>query len=109
MVAVAYNDRATPLPFCLIFIIYHKSLKINKKTRNFITKIKKNVKNFANKRESTVLRRRFRVEDYKREIIEFTKATNDMTILRQLYSFIYSYKKRKILKNSLNVEKSVGS
>ena len=49
------------------------------------------------------------MNDYKMEIIEFTKATNDMTILRQLYSFIYSYKKRKILKNSLNVEKSVGS
>lgn len=56
-----------------------------------------------------VLRRRFRVENYKREIIEFIHATNDKTILRQLYSFIYSYKKRKILKNSLNVEKSVGS
>lgn len=109
MVAVAHNDRATPLPFCLIFIIYHKSLKINKKTRNFITKIKKNVKNFANKRESTVLRRRFRVENYKREIIKFTNETDDKTILRQLYSFIYSYKKRKILKNSLNVEKSIGS
>lgn len=108
MVAVAHNDRATPLPFCLIFIIYHKSLKINKKTRNFITKIKKNVKN-SNKRESTVLRRRFRVENYKREIIKFTKETDDKTILRQLYSFIYSYKKRKILKNSLNVEKSIGS
>ena len=49
------------------------------------------------------------MENYKREIIEFTKTTNDKTILRQLYSFIYSYKKRKILKNSLNVEKSVGS
>ena len=56
-----------------------------------------------------VLRRRFRVENYKREIIKFTKETDDKTILRQLYSFIYSYKKRKILKNSLNVEKSVGS
>ena len=108
MVVVAHNDRATPLPFCLIFIIYHKSLKINKKTRNFITKIKKNVKN-SNKRESTVLRRRFRVENYKREIIKFINKTDDKTILRQLYSFIYSYKKRKILKNSLNVEKSIGS
>lgn len=49
------------------------------------------------------------MENYKREIIKFVNETNDKTILRQLYSFIYSYKKRKILKNSLNVEKSVGS
>ena len=49
------------------------------------------------------------MDDYKREIIKFVNETNDKTILRQLYSFIYSYKKRKILKNSLNVEKSVGS
>lgn len=49
------------------------------------------------------------MDDYKREIIEFTKATNDKTILRQLYSFIYSYKKRKILKSSVNFKKSVGS
>lgn len=49
------------------------------------------------------------MENYKREIIEFTKATNDTTILRQLYSFIYSYKKRKILKSSVNFKKSIGS
>ena len=49
------------------------------------------------------------MDDYKREIIEFTKATNDTTILRQLYSFIYSYKKRKILKSSVKFKKSIGS
>lgn len=49
------------------------------------------------------------MEDYKREIIKFTNETDDKTILRQLYSFIYSYKKRKILKSSVNFKKSVGS
>ena len=49
------------------------------------------------------------MEDYKREIVKFINETNDKTILRQLYSFIYSYKKRKILKNSLNLKKSIGS
>ena len=107
--AVAHNDRATPLPFCLIFIIYHKSLKINKKTRNFITKIKKQCKKFYKPKRKYGFKEVFRVDEYKREIIKFTNETDDKTILRQLYSFIYSYKKRKILKNSLNFKKSIGS
>ena len=46
------------------------------------------------------------MDNYKREIIKFVNETNDKTILRQLYSFIYSYKKRKTIKNQKTLGQS---